>query len=98
MPISPMKYTPKRYEILNAIAHWKLKSVANTAWKRLDAPDHHNIAVLCGHGYHAADWAHSTLRQLEAAGYIEVASVRLGARTWKITKRGAEVLAKWKLV
>lgn len=78
-----LKLTPKRKQVLLAI-------VARASDPR--APCHHRIAVDCGKEYCRADWAHSALRDLNAAGYIKAVGRDLGARTWRPTDAGRAAL------
>lgn len=78
-----LKLTPKRKQVLSAI----VARAADT-----EAPCHHRIAVDCGKEYCKADWAHSALRELYVAGYIEHVGRDLGARTWRPTDAGRAAL------
>jgi predicted transcriptional regulator len=78
--------TPKQSLVLRAIAEWEPRDGRTH-------PDHIDIAWHCGRG-NASDWAHTAIRSLLSDGMIEVVRVHRGARTYRITQRGAEALTE----
>ncbi|WP_407531022.1 hypothetical protein [Methylobacterium oryzisoli] len=80
-----MKITEKRRRVLAALDAWD--------WEKNGCMTAFDIGHRCCRGNNFSDWAHAPLREMSAAGMVElVGKARCGSRTWRITDAGRAAL------